>query len=111
MTFPSFFVCYYNAAHVYRFNNTDQWLESYIFNVYFELKTYTGSFKFNIFFQLQIKYVLRRIKVAEEILFVFCSDVWPGARTLDFRLINQHSTFISISNMYEFSVYNCAMKW
>ena len=30
---------------------------------------------------------------AEEILFVFCFDVWPGARILAFRLISQHTTY------------------
>ena len=32
-------------------------------------------------------------KIAEKILFVFCFDVWPGARTLALRLISQHSTY------------------
>ena len=27
------------------------------------------------------------------ILFVFCFDVWAGARTLAFRLISQHTTY------------------
>ena len=29
----------------------------------------------------------------EEILFLFCFDVWPGAWTLAFRLISQHTTY------------------
>ena len=32
-------------------------------------------------------------EIAEEILFVFCFDVWPGTRTLAFRLISQHTTY------------------
>ena len=32
-------------------------------------------------------------EIAEEILFVFCFDVWPGACTLAFRLISQHTTY------------------
>ena len=32
-------------------------------------------------------------EIAEEILFAFCFDVWPGARTLAFRLISQHTTY------------------
>ena len=32
-------------------------------------------------------------EIAEEILFVFCFDVWPGARTQAFRLISQHTTY------------------
>ena len=32
-------------------------------------------------------------EIAEEILFVFCFDVWPGVRTLAFRLISQHTTY------------------
>ena len=32
-------------------------------------------------------------EIAAEILFVFCFDVWPGARTLAFRLISQHTTY------------------
>ena len=32
-------------------------------------------------------------EIAEEILFVFCFDVWHGARTQAFRLISQHSTY------------------
>ena len=31
-------------------------------------------------------------EIAAEKLFVFCFDVWPGARTLAFRLISQHTT-------------------
>ena len=31
--------------------------------------------------------------MAEEILFVFYFDVWPGTPTLAFRLINQHTTY------------------
>ena len=38
-----------------------------------------------------VRNLLRRI--AEEILFVFCFDVWPGARTLAFHLISQHTTY------------------
>ena len=30
-------------------------------------------------------------EIASEILFVFCFDVWPGARTLAFRLISQNT--------------------
>ena len=30
------------------------------------------------------------VEIAEEILFVFRFDVWPGTRTLAFRLISQH---------------------
>ena len=32
-------------------------------------------------------------EIAEEILFVFRFDVWPGTRTLAFRLISQHTTY------------------
>ena len=32
-------------------------------------------------------------EIAEEILFVFRLDVWPGTRTLAFRLISQHTTY------------------
>ena len=32
-------------------------------------------------------------EIAEEILFVFWFDVWPGARTLAIRLIIQHTTY------------------
>ena len=32
-------------------------------------------------------------EIAEEILFVFGFDVWPGTRTLAFRLISQHTTY------------------
>ena len=31
-------------------------------------------------------------EIAEEILFIFCFDVRPGARILAFRLISQHTT-------------------
>ena len=31
-------------------------------------------------------------EIVEEILFVFHFDVWPGTRTLAFRLISQHPT-------------------
>ena len=33
---------------------------------------------------------INREEIAEEILFVFCFDVWPGTRTLAVRLISQH---------------------
>ena len=36
---------------------------------------------------------LLREEIAEEILFVFRFDVWPGTRTLAFRLISQHTTY------------------
>ena len=32
-------------------------------------------------------------KIAEDILFVFCFDIWPWARTLALRLISQHTTY------------------
>ena len=32
-------------------------------------------------------------EIAEDILFVFCFDVWSGARTLALRLISQHTTY------------------
>ena len=32
-------------------------------------------------------------EIAEEILFVFRFDVWPGTRTLAFRLISQHTIY------------------
>ena len=31
--------------------------------------------------------------IAKEILFILCFDVWPGALTLVFRLISQHTTY------------------
>ena len=36
---------------------------------------------------------IRWEKIAVEILFVFCFDVWPGTWTLAFRLISQHTTY------------------
>ena len=38
-------------------------------------------------------------EIAEEIFFIFCFDVWPGAGTLAFRLISQH-TCIKLNHMY-----------
>ena len=38
-------------------------------------------------------YFLSEEEIAEEILFVFRFDVWPGTRTLAFCLINQHSRY------------------
>ena len=39
-------------------------------------------------------------EIAEEILSVFCFDVWTGARTLAFRLISQHTTYqITVTSM------------
>ena len=32
-------------------------------------------------------------EMAEKILFAFCFDVWPGAWTLAFHLISQHTTY------------------
>ena len=40
---------------------------------------------------------LLREEIAEEILFVFYFDVWPGARTLALRLISQHTTQITVT--------------
>ena len=45
-------------------------------------------------------------EIAEELSFVFCFDVWNGARTLAFRLISQHTTFqnnISVQSLLELS--------
>ena len=36
---------------------------------------------------------LLREEIAEEIFFIFRFDVWPGTRTLAFRLISQHITY------------------
>ena len=35
-----------------------------------------------------------------KILFVFCFDVWPGARTMAFRLISQHTTYQTTATSY-----------
>ena len=32
-------------------------------------------------------------EIAEEMLFVFRFDVWPGTQTLAFRLTSQHTTY------------------
>ena len=32
-------------------------------------------------------------EMADELLFVFCFDVWPRARILALRLISQHTTY------------------
>ena len=37
--------------------------------------------------------LLRGDEIAEEILSIFRLDVWPGTRTLTFRLISQHTTY------------------
>ena len=34
-----------------------------------------------------------REEITEKIHFLFCFDVWPGARTLALRLISQHTTY------------------
>ena len=37
-------------------------------------------------------------EIAEELLFVFRFDVWPGTRTLAFRLVSQHTNYYIIYN-------------
>ena len=34
-----------------------------------------------------------REEITEEIIFVFCFDAWPGARTRALRVICQHTTY------------------
>ena len=52
---------------------------------------------------------LLRRSVAEEILFVFCFDVRPGARTLASRLISQHTTYYYYVD--KFSTYEIKRYW
>ena len=33
------------------------------------------------------------VEIAEDILFVFCFDEWPGVRSLAFHVISQHTTY------------------
>ena len=35
--------------------------------------------------------------VSEEILFIFCFDIWPGVRTPAWRLISQHTTYYTMA--------------
>ena len=37
--------------------------------------------------------------IAEQILFVFCFDVLPGARTLDLSLISQYTTYYTMATL------------
>ena len=46
-----------------------------------------------ILFALSILAKFCREKIAEEVLFVFCYDVWPSVRTLALSLINQRTTY------------------
>ena len=51
------------------------------------------NFSWQFLFSLRVFFLdICREEIAEEILFVFRFDVWPGARTLTLRLISQHIT-------------------
>ena len=45
-------------------------------------------------------------EIAEEILFVFCFDVWHGARILSLRLIKQHTTYYTTATSNLYHAYN-----
>ena len=55
--------------------------------------------QFEIFFMAVFIYSVEFLpeicweEIAEEIIFVFCFDIWPGARILALRLISQHATY------------------
>ena len=53
-------------------------------------ETFHGSF---ITYSLEFLPEICWEEITEEILFVFCFDVWPRARTLALRLISQHTTY------------------
>ena len=61
-------------------------------------ETFHGSFKLLSEFITEICWE----EIAEEILFVFRFDVWPGTRTLAFRLISRHTNYYTTATYYEY---------
>ena len=61
----------------------------------FRLRTTDFKRNFSLQFYLLSEFLpeVRWEEIAEEILFVFCFDVWPEARTLAFRLISLHTIY------------------
>ena len=63
------------------------------FKVYSERQTFWETFHDNFCLLSEFLPEICWEKIAEEILFVFCFDVWLGARTLSLRLISQPTDY------------------
>ena len=62
------------------------------FKVDYERQIFWETFHGNFYLLSKFLSEICWEEIAEEILFVFRFDVWPGTRTLAFRLISQHTT-------------------
>ena len=66
---------------------------TYSFKVNYERQIFWETFRSNFTLLSEFLPEICSEEIAEEILLVFCFDVWPGNRTLAFHLIGQHTTY------------------
>ena len=59
----------------------------------FKVDRVFSNFSWQFYLLSELLSDLCREEIGEKILFVFCYDVWPGARTLAIHLISQHTTY------------------
>ena len=81
-----------HTAYVVCVNFIQKWRDLK-FNVDSERQIFWETFHGNFYWFSEFLPKICWEEIAKEILFVFCFDVWPGARTLVFRLISQHTTY------------------
>ena len=81
-----------HSAYVVCVNFIHKWRDLQ-FNVDSERQIFWETFHGNFYLLSEFFPEICWEEIAEEILFVFRFDVWPGTRTLAFRLISQHITY------------------
>ena len=81
-----------HTTHVVCVNFMREWW-GLQFNVDSERQIFEKLFHGNFYLLSEFLPEICWEEVAEEIFFVFRFDVWPGTRTLAFRLISQHTTY------------------
>ena len=84
-----------HTTYVVCFNFIHKWRRTYSLKTFandrlFFLETFHGNFI--LLSRVFVRNLLRGSRQSKS-LFVFCFNVWPGTRTLAFRLISQHITY------------------
>ena len=83
-----------HATYVVCVNFIHQWRDLQ-FKVDSERQIFWETFHRNFYLLSEFLPEICWEEIAEEILFIFRFDVWPGARTLAFHLISQHTTYLT----------------
>ena len=87
-----FIYSYFYTTFVVCVNFIYEWRDL-LFKVDSERHIYLRNFSLQFYLLLKLLLEICGEQIAEDILFVFRFDVWPGTRTLAFRLISQHTTY------------------